>query len=59
MLYSVFQIGLSAPCWFHNAGSLKLAGLVQYVPLPVVGGYLSYVGYFCFVSGVSLASGEL
>lgn len=26
------------------AGALKLAGLVQYVPLPVVGGYLCFVG---------------
>ncbi|KAA6425635.1 MAG: Sulfate Permease Family [Trebouxia sp. A1-2] len=38
-------------------GTLKLASLVQYVPLPVVGGYLGYVGYFCLASGVSLASG--
>ncbi len=40
------------------SGSLKLASLVQYVPLPVVGGYLGYVGYFCLASGVSLASGD-
>ncbi|KAL3133431.1 hypothetical protein ABBQ38_007297 [Trebouxia sp. C0009 RCD-2024] len=38
-------------------GYLRLASLVQYVPLPVVGGYLGYVGYFCLASGVSLASG--
>lgn len=31
---------------------LKLAGLVQYVPLPVIGGYLSFVGWFCTVAGV-------
>lgn len=29
--------------------------LVQYVPLPVVGGYLGYVGYFCLAAGVSQA----
>ena len=40
------------------AGTLKLASLVQYVPLPVVGGYLGYVGYFCFASGASVATGE-
>eukprot|EP01025_Chloroclados_australasicus_P026602 TRINITY_DN2642_c0_g2_i1.p1 TRINITY_DN2642_c0_g2~~TRINITY_DN2642_c0_g2_i1.p1 ORF type:complete len:900 (-),score=76.19 TRINITY_DN2642_c0_g2_i1:308-3007(-) len=38
-------------------GKLKLAQLVQFVPVPVVGGYLGYVGYFCVVAGVSLASG--
>lgn len=36
---------------------LRLAGLVQYVPLPVVGGYLSFVGWFCFVAGVGLGAG--
>ncbi|KAL4431193.1 hypothetical protein ABPG75_006449 [Micractinium tetrahymenae] len=40
-----------------GTGTLKLAGLVQYVPLPVVGGYLCFVGYFCLAAGVSLASG--
>jgi sulfate permease, SulP family len=30
---------------------------VQYVPLPVIGGYLAFVGYFCLAAGVSLASG--
>ena len=29
--------------------------MVQYVPLPVVGGYLGYVGYFCLAAGVSQA----
>eukprot|EP00884_Botryococcus_braunii_P016374 jgi/Botrbrau1/341/Bobra.0022s0295.1 len=38
-------------------GKLRLASLVQYVPLPVVGGYLGYVGFFCFLAGVSLATG--
>ncbi|KAK9824383.1 hypothetical protein WJX72_009880 [[Myrmecia] bisecta] len=39
-------------------GYLRLASLVQYIPLPVIGGYLGYVGYFCFSAGVSLAVGE-
>jgi SulP family sulfate permease len=38
-------------------GALKLARLVQYVPLPVMGGYLCFVGYFVLGSGVSLATG--
>lgn len=27
------------------------------MPLPVVGGYLGYVGYFCLAAGVALACG--
>ena len=38
-----------------RAGVYKLASLVQYVPLPVVAGYLGYVGYFCLAAGISLA----
>eukprot|EP00884_Botryococcus_braunii_P017695 jgi/Botrbrau1/4609/Bobra.60_2s0094.1 len=38
-------------------GHFQLATLVQYVPLPVVGGYLGYVGYFCLAAGVALACG--
>ena len=40
--------GSAAPL---RAGALKVAGLVQYVPLPVVGGYLCFVGYFCLAAG--------
>jgi hypothetical protein len=29
---------------------------VQYVPVPVVGGYLAFVGYFVCVAGVQLAT---
>lgn len=29
--------------------------MVQYLPLPVIGGYLGFVGYFCIASGLSLA----
>ena len=38
-------------------GRFKLARYVQYVPLPVVGGYLGYVGYFCLAGGMGLAAG--
>ncbi|KAL4859503.1 putative vacuolar membrane protein [Chlorella vulgaris] len=34
----------------------KLAQLVQYLPLPVIGGYLSFVGYFCVASGIGLGT---
>ena len=35
----------------------KLAGLVQYLPLPVVGGYLAFIGLYCLEAGISLMSG--
>jgi SulP family sulfate permease len=35
-------------------GKLKLATLVQYLPLPVVGGYLAYIGLFCGQAGLGL-----
>ncbi|KAG1670994.1 hypothetical protein FOA52_014384 [Chlamydomonas sp. UWO 241] len=38
-------------------GRWRLAQLVMYVPLPVVGGYLGYVGYFCVAGGAALAAG--
>jgi hypothetical protein len=38
-------------------GKFELAQLVQYVPLPVVGGYLGYVGYFILAGGAGLAAG--
>ena len=30
---------------------------MQYVPLPVVGGYLGYVGYFCLAAGIGQGAG--
>ncbi len=38
-------------------GALKLASFVQFCPLPVVGGYLAFVGFFMSVSGAGLAAG--
>lgn len=38
-------------------GRLRLASLVQYLPMPVVGGYLAYIGYFCGQAGLAFASG--
>ena len=31
----------------------RLASYVSYIPLPVVAGYLAYVGYFCFAAGMA------
>ena len=38
-------------------GKLQLAMLVQYLPLPVVGGYLAFIGLYCLEAGLSLMSG--
>jgi len=35
----------------------KLAGYVQMLPTPVVGGYLAFIGFFCGQSALSLLSG--
>ncbi|CAM9397465.1 unnamed protein product, partial [Hapterophycus canaliculatus] len=38
-------------------GRLRLASVVQYLPMPVVGGYLAFIGYFCGQAGLAFASG--
>ena len=38
-------------------GRLRLAVLVQYLPLPVVGGYLAFIGLYCLEAGLALMSG--
>ena len=38
-------------------GKLRLADAVAYLPLPVVGGYLAFIGYFCVEAGVALCIG--
>eukprot|EP00051_Salpingoeca_urceolata_P016802 m.225666 g.225666 ORF g.225666 m.225666 type:complete len:984 (-) comp18784_c0_seq2:379-3330(-) len=45
---------LGAAVWL--TGKLKLASLVQYLPMPVVGGYLAYIGLYCLEAGLSLMS---
>lgn len=35
-------------------GRFKLADAVSFLPMPVVGGYLAYIGYFCLLAGTSL-----
>lgn len=39
-------------------GRLRLAALVQYLPMPVVGGYLAFIGLYCFEAGLSLMTGQ-
>lgn len=39
-------------------GKAKLANMVSYLPMPVIGGYLAFIGYFCLEAGLSLSSGK-
>jgi len=38
-------------------GKLRLASLVHYLPMPVIGGYLAYIGFFCGEAGLSMMAG--
>nr|CCA18297.1 Sulfate Permease (SulP) Family putative [Albugo laibachii Nc14]CCA18429.1 Sulfate Permease (SulP) Family putative [Albugo laibachii Nc14] len=40
-------------------GKLKLASFVQYLPMPVVGGYLAFIGFYCLEAGLSMMSGKV
>lgn len=35
-------------------GKLRLASFVQYLPMPVVGGYLAFIGFYSLQAGVSM-----
>ena len=35
-------------------GKTGVADVVSFLPMPVVGGYLAFIGYFCFQAGVAL-----
>ena len=36
-------------------GKFHLADAVSYLPMPVVGGYLAFIGYFCVEAGIGLS----
>ncbi len=39
-------------------GKFNCADAVSYLPLPVVGGYLAFIGYFCVIAGVGLCTSK-
>lgn len=39
-------------------GKVQLAGLVSYLPMPVVGGYLAFIGFFCLLAGLGICASE-
>lgn len=38
-------------------GRLRLASLAMYLPVPVVGGYLAYIGFYCGQAGLAMMAG--
>ena len=57
---TVVLLGLSTTCLgavLILAGKFRFADAVAYLPLPVVGGYLAFIGYFCFEAGMALCVG--
>ena len=58
---TIVLLGLSTACLgavLVVAGKFKIADVVAYLPLPVVGGYLAFIGYFCVEAGVALCIGH-
>ena len=39
-------------------GKLNLASVVQYLPMPVLAGYLAYIGFFCGLSSFGIMSDQ-
>jgi len=39
-------------------GKFRLLDIVSYLPMPVIGGYLAFIGYFCLEAGVALCIGK-
>jgi SulP family sulfate permease len=35
---------------------LKLATVIQFLPMPVIGGYLAFIGFYCGQAGLALMS---
>ncbi|KAF1777595.1 SLC26A/SulP transporter domain [Phytophthora cactorum] len=40
-------------------GKLRLASFVQYLPMPVVGGYLAFIGFYALEAGLSMMTTRL
>jgi SulP family sulfate permease len=44
-------------CMLVVVAKLKLATVIQYLPMPVIGGYLAFIGFFCGQAGLSMMAG--
>lgn len=38
-------------------GHFRMASIVQYIPMPVIGGYLAFIGFFCAEAAFSIMAG--
>ncbi|KAJ1427778.1 hypothetical protein B484DRAFT_74140, partial [Ochromonadaceae sp. CCMP2298] len=41
-------------CMLIVVSRLKLATVIQYLPMPVIGGYLAFIGFFCGQAGLAM-----
>eukprot|EP00039_Didymoeca_costata_P003399 m.67402 g.67402 ORF g.67402 m.67402 type:complete len:1011 (+) comp11886_c0_seq2:196-3228(+) len=53
---SIATTALGISLWI--TGRLRLAGMVQYIPMPVIGGYLAYLGLYSLEAGLSTMTGK-
>ena len=44
-------------CMLVVVAKLKLATVIQYLPMPVIGGYLAFIGFFCGQAGLAMMAG--
>jgi sulfate permease, SulP family len=56
-LYTLSICTFLLGCMLLVTSRLKLASLVQYLPMPVIGGYLAYIGFFCGEAGLAMMGG--
>ena len=42
----------------YFVGRLNLASAVQYLPMPVLAGYLAYIGFFCGISAFGIMADQ-
>jgi SulP family sulfate permease len=57
---ALFILGLSTAIlgvMLIIVSKLRLASIVQYLPMPVIGGYLAFIGFFCGEAGLSMMAG--
>lgn len=56
-------VGLSLGTFLLGAvlflvGRARLAKLVSYLPMPVIAGYLAFIGFFCLLAGIAISTAE-
>ena len=44
-------------CMLIVVSKLRLASIIQYIPMPVIGGYLAFIGFYCGQAGLAMMAG--